>query len=119
MLRSMPSFTGRYADTRVPRQIVLVIAATLVIAAAPAAGHAPDNLMVWIPVQRVLFGGCAVRPGASTTLGKVAHADLAAWALALHRAADRYPAADVVVPGHGPPGGGDLLSHSISLLERR
>lgn len=84
----------------------------------PGPGHAPDNLMVWMPGQRLLFGGCAVRPGTSNALGNVAHADLAGWPLALRRAAERYATAEVVVPGHGAPGGIGLLAHSIALFER-
>jgi len=85
----------------------------------PGPGHAPDNLMVWLPTARVLFGGCAVRGATTTTLGNVAHADLTSWPVALRRAADRYPSADIVVPGHAAPGGRELLAHSIALLEHR
>ena len=85
----------------------------------PGPGHAPDNLMVWVPGARVLFGGCAVRGAAATTLGNTAAADLAGWRAALRRVAERYPAAAVVVPGHAAPGGRDLLAHSATLLEHR
>ena len=84
----------------------------------PGPGHAPDNLMVWVPSQRVLFGGCAVRAAASLTLGSVSDADLASWPEAIGRAQARYPEAEIVVPGHGDPGGADLLEHTMSLLKR-
>lgn len=85
----------------------------------PGPGHAPDNLMVWVPGPRVLFGGCAVRAAMSSSLGNLAHADTVSWPLAIRRAQARYPQAEVVVPGHGAVGGRELLSHTLSLLEKK
>lgn len=84
----------------------------------PGPGHTRDNLMVWLPESRVLFGGCAVRGASATGLGNVAHADTAAWPDAIRRALERYGTAEVVVPGHGVPGGVELLRHTLSLFEK-
>lgn len=84
----------------------------------PGPAHAPDNLMVWVPEARVLFGGCAVRALASTTRGNIAHADTLHWVDAIARAMARYPAAEMVVPGHGAPGGRELLEHTYRLVAR-
>lgn len=83
----------------------------------PGAGHAPNNLMVWVPEQHVLFGGCAVRSSSSAFLGNLADADVASWPEAIRRAQARYPEAEVVVPGHGDVGGPELLRHTLRLLE--
>jgi metallo-beta-lactamase class B VIM len=85
----------------------------------PGPGHAPDNLMVWVPAAKVLFGGCAVRPADATTLGNTAHADPQEWPLAIERAVKRFGAVRVVVPGHGATGGSELLAHTVTLLRRR
>lgn len=82
----------------------------------PGAANAPDNVMVWLPESQVLFGGCAVKSSQSTTLGNTADADLAEWTKAMQRAGDRYPQAEVVVPGHGEAGGLELLQHTAQLL---
>jgi metallo-beta-lactamase class B len=84
----------------------------------PGPGHAPENLMVWVPAAKVLFGGCAVRPGDATTLGNAAHADQLLWPKAIERALERYGQAEVVVPGHGSAGGTELLRHTLDLLRR-
>lgn len=83
----------------------------------PGPGHAADNLVVWLPEQKVLFGGCAVRAAATGSLGNTDDADLAGWAEAIRRLRARYPQAEVVVPGHGEPGGATLLEHTLALLE--
>ncbi len=84
----------------------------------PGPGHAPDNLMVWVPAERVLFGGCAVRAASSGSLGSVADANLEAWPEAIRRAQARYPEAEIVVPGHGATGGPELLNHTLGLFEK-
>ena len=80
-----------------------------VVAFYPGAAHAPDNLMIWVEPDDVLFGGCAVRAEAATGLGNTADADLASWRRAIHYVLTRYPEPRWVVPGHGEPGGADLL----------
>ncbi|ATB44889.1 MYX family subclass B1 metallo-beta-lactamase [Corallococcus macrosporus] len=82
----------------------------------PGAGHAKDNIVVWHRDSGVLFGGCFVKDGAATNLGNVEDADVAAWPTSLARTRQRFPEARVVVPGHGQPGGPELLSHTEALL---
>lgn len=83
----------------------------------PGAGHAPDNLVVYVPGAHVLVGGCAVFEAARATPGNVADADLGAWPQTLRRVEARYPEAEIVVPGHGLPGGPELLEHTITVVE--
>ncbi|MCC6645163.1 MAG: MBL fold metallo-hydrolase [Polyangiaceae bacterium] len=70
------------------------------------AGHSADNLVVYFPERGVLFGGCMVRshPG----LGNTADADLDHWATSAEAALAL--GARVVIPGHGEPGGPELLT---------
>lgn len=82
----------------------------------PGAGHAPDNVVVWFPEERVVFGGCLVKSAAARDLGFTGDADLASWPGAVAAVARRYPEARIVVPGHGAPGGTDLLDHTRALL---
>ncbi|MBO0356862.1 subclass B1 metallo-beta-lactamase [Hymenobacter sp. BT186] len=83
----------------------------------PGPGHAPDNLVAWLPQQRVLFGGCLVKGADATTLGNIDDADLKQWPVAVRTVAARYPKAAVVVPGHGTWGGTELLEHTLNLLQ--
>ena len=84
---------------------------------APGAGHTDENLVVWVPAHGLLFGGCLIRPFASTTLGNTADADLEAWGPSVRAVRARYPQAKVVVPSHGEPRGTELLDHTIELVE--
>lgn len=83
----------------------------------PGAGHAPDNLVVYVPEARVLLGGCAVFEMSRQTPGYTGDADLAAWPESIRRVRARYPDAEVVFPGHGIPGGLELLDHTAAVIE--
>lgn len=83
----------------------------------PGAGHAPDNLIVYVPEARVLFGGCAVYEASRTTPGNLSHASTDAWPASIRRVQARYREAEVVVPGHGVPGGAALLEHTATLVQ--
>jgi len=47
-----------------------------------------------------------------TGSGKLSDADIDAWSASIQRVMERYPEATVVIPGHGVPGGLDLLDHT-------
>lgn len=80
-------------------------------------GHTLDNVVVYVPHARTLYGGCLIRPGGTTSLGNTADADIERWAESVARVRDRYPDLEVVVPSHGPPGGPELLDQTIALVE--
>lgn len=81
----------------------------------PGAGHTRDNVVVYHAPSGVLFGGCLVRPGQSTSLGNTADGNVGHWAAAVRAVQARFPDARTVVPSHGPHGGPALLSHTIDL----
>lgn len=85
----------------------------------PGAGHSPDNVVVYVAEERLLFGGCLVRAG--DTIGNVQDADVGAWPAAMEQVIARYPNVKVVVPGHGATGDGSLLTHTreLALAARR
>ena len=79
-------------------------------------GHTLDNIVVWIPDTQVLFAGDVVRSAGARSLGNVREADLEHWPATLDALEHAYGAARVVVPGHGAPGGPELLQHTRGLL---
>jgi metallo-beta-lactamase class B len=83
----------------------------------PGPGHTVDNIVAWLPDVRVLFGGCLVRSAEATSLGNTGEADLLRWPDTMLALKDSYPGAVIVVPGHGRPGGRELLNHTLDLLK--
>lgn len=78
----------------------------------PGPAHSPDNVVVYFPSRRLLFGGCMVKRGDS--LGYLGAADLAHWEASVRVLEDLDPL--VVVPGHGVPGGTELLRNTTRLV---
>jgi len=79
--------------------------------------HSKDNIVSWIPAEKILFGGCMVKAlGASR--GNVADANLQQWSKTIQRVKNAYSNAAIVIPGHGDPGGVDLLDYTIKMFEQ-
>ncbi len=82
------------------------------------AGHSFDNITVWIPGQKILFGGCLVRASSAFGLGNVSDAVVVDWGLTIKNLLETYPDIKTVIPGHGNYGGPELLTHTIELVEK-
>jgi len=81
----------------------------------PGAGHTKDNIVVWIPDEHVLFGGCLIKSMPSTNLGNMGNADISSWASSVRSLQSKFTNIRIVVPGHGLCGGVELLQHTIDL----
>ncbi|NJN27659.1 MAG: subclass B1 metallo-beta-lactamase [Cyclobacteriaceae bacterium] len=82
------------------------------------AGHSFDNITVWIPDKRILFGGCVIRAIDSQGLGNLSDANVNEWDATVEKVMSAYPQTKTVIPGHGAVGGNELLSHTIALVEK-
>ncbi|MCL1066681.1 subclass B1 metallo-beta-lactamase [Shewanella olleyana] len=82
------------------------------------AGHTVDNLVVWFPQSKLLYGGCLVKSLGSKSLGYYGEADLDAWPKSISNLQTQFSQSVQVLPGHGKMGDQQLLSHTIWLLEQ-
>lgn len=89
------------------------------IAEHPGAGHTVDNLAVWIPEYKILFGGCLIKSLSSTNLGNLEDADVKEWPKTVEKVLNKYKQAEIVIPGHGEYGGIELLKHTLELALRQ
>ncbi|MEQ8688325.1 MAG: subclass B1 metallo-beta-lactamase [Imperialibacter sp.] len=67
----------------------------------PGAGHSPDNVVVYFPSEKLLYGGCFLKDASTTSLGNLGDADVAAWPVSLEKMKKRFPKPKMVIPGHG------------------
>jgi metallo-beta-lactamase class B len=81
-------------------------------------GHTLDNIVAWIPRTRILFAGCLVKAQAAMDLGDTADADLTGYPKTLQDLKKLHPDAVTVVPGHGEPGGLELIDHTLGLCAK-
>jgi metallo-beta-lactamase class B len=89
------------------------------VAFYPGPGHTVDNIVVYLPASRILFGGCLVKDEKATGLGYTGEADLAHWPKAVAAVEERFAQATIVVPGHGPVGTRQALVHTRELLAKQ
>lgn len=78
-------------------------------------GHTGDNTVTYLEEEKVLFGDCLVKAqGASK--GFLDDADVEQWPKTVGKVKVAFPDAQIVVPGHGAPGGTELLDYTIELF---
>ena len=79
--------------------------------------HSSDNIVSYLPAEKVLFGGCQVKAmGAGR--GNVADADTKRWPVQANSIKAAYPEAEIVVPGHGSWGNHSLLDFTAELFSK-
>lgn len=89
------------------------------IAEYPGNGHTVDNIVIWIPEYKILFGGCLIKSLSSTNLGNLEDADVKEWPKTVEKVLNKYRQAEIVVPGHGEYGGIELLKHTLELAKKQ
>lgn len=78
--------------------------------------HTEDGIVVWIPKDKVLFGGNEVRSSGGW-YGNIGDANLKEWSNTISKVKEIYGTAKVVIPGHGQYGGVELLDYTIDLYK--
>jgi metallo-beta-lactamase class B len=100
-------------------QISLSYGESRIVLAFLGGGHTVDNIVVWIPSKQILFAGCLIKSLNAKNIGNIEDADLAAYPTTLRKVKETFPDAKIVVPGHGRPGGLELINHTITLCKDR
>ena len=81
--------------------------------------HTPDNIVVWIPSEQILFAGCMVKSLDAQDLGNIADADTIAYPETIQKVINKFSTVKVVIPGHGAWGGLELLKHTQDLFAKK
>lgn len=85
----------------------------------PGPGHSQDNVVVWMPQEKILVGGCLMRANEVDTIGWVGDADIVKWSGSAQKVLVRYPQAEFVVPGHGNVGKGtSIIRHTVEIANQ-
>ncbi len=79
-------------------------------------GHTKDNITVYVPSENILFGGCMIK-SLKSPKGNLADANTAAWPHSVRDIKTKYPKLKTVIPGHGKPGGKELLTYTINMFQ--
>ncbi|GEM_PF-228494 len=80
------------------------------------AAHTPDGIVVWIPAEKILFGGNEIR-NYNGWVGNIGDANLEEWSTTAKNIKREYGSAKIVVPGHGRYGGSELIDYTIKIFD--
>lgn len=80
------------------------------------AAHSMDNIVVWIPSEKILFAGCMAKETGARGMGNTVDGSLSEWPGTIDKVMGKFPAARIVIPGHGMIGGQEVLKHTRELL---
>ncbi len=78
--------------------------------------HTKDNIVSYLPKEKVLFGGCMVKE-VTADKGFLGDANQKTWSNTVRNIKTTFPEIKHVVPGHGKVGGTELLDYTIGLFE--
>ena len=81
------------------------------------AGHTLDNVIAYVPSEKIMFGGCLIKEMAAGK-GNLEDADESAWPITVQKVKARYPLVKLVIPGHGKVGGAELLDYTSNLFSK-
>jgi metallo-beta-lactamase class B len=105
------------ADKTFAKQLKLNFENTDIICNYFGAGHTSDNIVVYIPEKKILFGGCLIKSKRSNNLGSITDAVIDEWDKTVEIVKAKYGNAEVIIPGHGRAGDNTLLDHTINLVK--
>ncbi len=83
----------------------------------PGEGHTKDNIVVWLPKQKVLVGGCLVKSTETNNIGNVADANVKQWPATMQNVINKFPSAKYVIPGHQGGLDKNSLQHTIDVVK--
>lgn len=101
-----------------PNDTTFTIGQVPIRAYFPGAGHTSDNIVVWLPNQRILHGGCFVKSVAAFGLGYIGEANLSEWSNSIRRVMSQFGTAKLVIPGHEEWTDTKALEHTLQLLSK-
>lgn len=84
----------------------------------PGQGHAPDNIVIWIPELQILYGGCFIKSTEARDLGNLSHADPKKWEESLLKVLEKYPDPAVVIPGHFGWSNKNSVKYTLKLVRK-
>lgn len=98
------------------KRLDLKIGNEVVVAEHFGEGHTKDNIVGYIPSEKVMFGGCLVK-ALNYSKGNIEDANTTAWPKTIENIKQKLPNVETIIPGHGNNGGAELLEYTIRIFK--
>lgn len=66
----------------------------------PGEGHSPDNIVIWFPKEKILYGSCLIKSTEAADLGNLGDANINTYAATIEKVQQHCPAPAYIIPGH-------------------
>ncbi len=83
----------------------------------PGEGHAPDNIVVWFPKAKILYGGCFIKSTEATDIGNLSDANINQWSNSIRKVQKKFKNPKFVIPGHDSWASTESLNHTLKLIK--
>lgn len=83
----------------------------------PGEGHAPDNIVVWFPNEKILYGGCFIKSTEATGIGNLSHANINEWSNSIKKVQKTFKNPKFVIPGHDGWASTKSLKQTLKLIK--
>lgn len=84
----------------------------------PGPGHTADNIVIWFPNQKILYGGCLIKGADAEDLGYLGDANTAAYETTLRRVQKKCPNPKFIIVSHSNWRNANSMNHSIKLAQK-
>lgn len=98
------------------KKLVLKAGSLKVINQFPGEGHTRDNIVSYVPSEKVLFGGCLIKEQ-NAGVGFLGDANTSEWSRTVGVVKSLFPEVEIVIPGHGKVGDSTILDYTMELFQ--
>lgn len=85
----------------------------------PGEGHTPDNIVIWFPEDKIIYGGCFIKSTEASSLGNLADANIKAWPTSIQKVQRKFKNPRYIIPGHQSWQSLNSLEHTLKLLREK
>ncbi|RQO31164.1 subclass B1 metallo-beta-lactamase [Taibaiella sp. KBW10] len=82
------------------------------------AGHSADNIVVWFPKEKILYGGCLIKSVEAKDLGNLSDAHVGAWAKTIKKIQHKFPKPKYIITGHQDWTDTRSMEHTLYLIKQ-
>lgn len=108
------------ANTSFSDSLLFKVGDTRIEAYYLGGGHTVDNIVVWIPSEKILFGGCMLKDMETSNIGNMLDATpLEECLQTIDRVEQQFPNVEYVIPRHGKYGGKELFKYTKTIIENK
>lgn len=84
----------------------------------PGQGHTPDNIVIWVEAQKILYGACLIKSFEDEDLGYLGDANKTQYAATIKNVRTKYPKPGYVIVGHGDWTKVKSLEHTLIMAKK-